>query len=93
MDTVDSAPGVIPLSMRLFQGAHIPDVAAKFDNAPGRTSTPAASQPIVGHPLTLSMSLSNRLLQALIVESRALTRQISELTDRRTVLDVVIHDL
>uniref|UniRef100_A0A9I9E7Q9 Flocculation protein FLO11-like n=1 Tax=Cucumis melo TaxID=3656 RepID=A0A9I9E7Q9_CUCME len=45
LDTVGSAPRVIPLSMRLFQGAHFPDVAAEFDNAPGGTSTPAASQP------------------------------------------------
>ncbi|KAA0058506.1 flocculation protein FLO11-like [Cucumis melo var. makuwa] len=81
------------LSMRLFQGAHFPNVAAEFDNAPGGTSTSAASQPAVGHPMTLSVSLANRLLQALIDESRALTRQISELTDRRTVLDAVICDL
>ncbi|KAA0060048.1 flocculation protein FLO11-like [Cucumis melo var. makuwa] len=73
LDTVGSAPRVIPLSMRLFQGAHIPDVAAEFDNALSEISTPAASQPAVGHSLTLSVSLVNRLLQALIVESRALT--------------------
>ncbi|KAA0038408.1 flocculation protein FLO11-like [Cucumis melo var. makuwa] len=93
LDTVGSAPQVIPLTLRLFQGAHFPDVAVEFDNAPGGTSTPAASQPAVGHPVTLSISLANRLLQALIVESRALTRQISELTDHRTVLDAVIGDL
>ncbi|KAA0040706.1 flocculation protein FLO11-like [Cucumis melo var. makuwa] len=93
LDTVGSAPRVIPLSMRLFQGAHIPDVVSEFDNAPGGTSTPAASQSAVGHPLTLSMSLANRLLQALIVKSCVLTRQISELTDRRTMLDDVICDL
>ncbi|XP_050938794.1 uncharacterized protein LOC103485731 [Cucumis melo] len=93
LDTVGSAPRVIPLSMHLFQGAHFPDVAAEFDNAPGGTSTPAASQPAVGHPVTLSVSLANRLLQALIAESRALTCQISELTDRRTVLDAIIRDL
>uniref|UniRef100_A0A1S4E0U5 Putative plant transposon protein domain-containing protein n=1 Tax=Cucumis melo TaxID=3656 RepID=A0A1S4E0U5_CUCME len=80
LDIVGSAPRVISLSMRLFQGAHFPDVAAEFDNAPGKTST-------------LCVSLANRLLQALIAESRALTRQISELTDRCTVLDVVICDL
>ncbi|KAA0042431.1 flocculation protein FLO11-like [Cucumis melo var. makuwa] len=80
LDIVGSAPRVIPLSMRLFQGAHFPDVAAEFDNAPGKTST-------------LSVSLANRLLQALIAESRALTRQISELTDCCTVLDAVIRDL
>ncbi|TYJ96982.1 flocculation protein FLO11-like [Cucumis melo var. makuwa] len=93
LDTVGSVPQVIPLTLRLFQGAHFPDVAVEFDNAPGGTSTPAASQPAVGHPVTLSVSLANRLLQALIVESRALTRQISELTDHRTVLDAVIGDL
>ncbi|KAA0059224.1 flocculation protein FLO11-like [Cucumis melo var. makuwa] len=53
LDTVGSAPRVIPLNMRLFQGAHFPDVAAEFDNAQGGTSTPAASQPTVGHPVTL----------------------------------------
>ena len=79
--------------MHLFQGSHVPDVAAEFDNAQGGTSTTAATHPTVGHPLTLTVSLANRLLQALIVESRSLTRQISELTDRRTVLDVVICDL
>uniref|UniRef100_A0A9I9EG38 Putative plant transposon protein domain-containing protein n=1 Tax=Cucumis melo TaxID=3656 RepID=A0A9I9EG38_CUCME len=57
LDTVGSAPRVIPLSMRLFQGAHIPDVAAEFDNALSEISTPAASQPAVGHSLTLSVSL------------------------------------
>ncbi|KAA0048720.1 flocculation protein FLO11-like [Cucumis melo var. makuwa] len=93
LDTVGSAPRVIPLSMCLFQGAHIPDVAVEFDNAPGGTSTPAALQPAVGHPLTLSVSLANRLLQTLIAESRALTRKISELTDRHTVLDAAIRGL
>ncbi|KAA0047403.1 flocculation protein FLO11-like [Cucumis melo var. makuwa] len=93
LDTVGSTPWVIPLSMRLFQGAHFLDVAVEFDNTPGETSTPAVSQPAVGHPVTLSVSLANRLPQALIAESRALTRQISELTDRRTVLDPVISDL
>ncbi|XP_050935072.1 uncharacterized protein LOC103498446 [Cucumis melo] len=93
LDIVGSAPRVIPLSMHLFQGTHFQDVATEFDNAPGGTSTPAASQPAVDHPVTLSVSLANRLLQALIAESRALTRQISELTDRRIVLDAVIHDL
>ncbi|TYK21889.1 flocculation protein FLO11-like [Cucumis melo var. makuwa] len=58
----------------LVSRAHIPDVAAEFDNALSEISTPAASQPAVGHSLTLSVSLVNRLLQALIVESRALTR-------------------
>uniref|UniRef100_A0A1S3BD19 Putative plant transposon protein domain-containing protein n=1 Tax=Cucumis melo TaxID=3656 RepID=A0A1S3BD19_CUCME len=81
LDTVGTSPRVIPLSMHLFQGAHIPDVAAEFDNAPGGTSTPAPSQPTIGHPLTLSVSLANHLLQALIVKSRVLTHQISELTD------------
>ncbi|XP_008452370.2 uncharacterized protein LOC103493432 [Cucumis melo] len=93
LNTIGSAPRVIPLSMCLFQGAHIPDVAAEFDNAPSKTSTHVASQPSVGHPLTLCVSLANRLLQALIAESRALTHQISELSDRRTVLDAVIRDL
>ncbi|KAA0025424.1 uncharacterized protein E5676_scaffold68G00600 [Cucumis melo var. makuwa] len=93
LNTVGSAPRVIPLNMRLFQGAHIPNVASEFDNAASKTSNPAASQPAVGHALTLSVSLANRLFQALIVESRALTHQISELSDRRTVLDAVIRDL
>ncbi|KAA0059938.1 flocculation protein FLO11-like [Cucumis melo var. makuwa] len=93
LDIVGSAPQVIPLSMRLFQGTHFPDVAVEFDNALGGTSTSAASQPAVGHPVTLSVSLANRLLQALIAESHALTHQINELTNRRTVLDAVIRDL
>ena len=79
--------------MHLFQGTHFPNVATEFDNALGGTSTPAALQPAVDHPVTLSVSLANRLLQALIAESRALTRQISELTDRRIVLDAIIRDL
>ncbi|TYK06508.1 flocculation protein FLO11-like [Cucumis melo var. makuwa] len=93
LDIVGSAPRVIPLSMHLFQGTHFPNVATEFDNALGGTSTPAALQPAVDHPVTLSVSLANRLLQALIAESRALTRQISELTDRRIVLDAIIRDL
>ncbi|KAA0053951.1 flocculation protein FLO11-like [Cucumis melo var. makuwa] len=55
-------PRVIPFSMHLFQGAHIPDVATKFDNDPDGTSTPAASHSAVGHPHTLSVSLANRML-------------------------------
>ncbi|KAA0055023.1 flocculation protein FLO11-like [Cucumis melo var. makuwa] len=92
LDTVGTASRLIPLNMRLFQGSHIPDVAAAFENAPGGTSVVAATNPTIGQPLILFVSLANRLLQALMAESCSLTHQISELFDRRTVLDVVLRD-
>ncbi|KAA0065488.1 putative gag-pol polyprotein [Cucumis melo var. makuwa] len=92
LDTVGTTPRIIPVSMRLFQGFHIPDVAAKFESAPGGTRAAIATYPTIGQPLVLSVPLANWLLQALMAESRSLTRQISELSDRQTVLDVVLRD-
>lgn len=79
--------------MRLFQGSHIPDVAAEFDNAPGRIKSAAAMHSTVGQSLVLFILLANLLLQALMAESRSLTRHISELFDRRTMLDAILCDL
>ncbi|TYK16303.1 gag-pol polyprotein [Cucumis melo var. makuwa] len=93
LDTIGTGPRVIPLKMHLFQGSYIPDIVVEFDNAPGGTSIAATTHPTVSHPLTLSVSLVNLLLQALIAESCSLTRQISDLTDRRTILDAVLHGL
>ncbi|TYK07923.1 flocculation protein FLO11-like [Cucumis melo var. makuwa] len=59
---------------------------------PSRTRSPTPN-PIVDQPLVLSVSLANRLLHALVAESRSLTRQISEFFDKRTALDAVLRDL
>ncbi|KAA0050418.1 putative gag-pol polyprotein [Cucumis melo var. makuwa] len=75
-----------------IDGSHIPDVAAAFENAPRGTSSVAATNLTIGQPLVLFVSLANRLLQALMAESRSLTCQIRELSDRRTVLDAVLRD-
>ncbi|KAA0068159.1 flocculation protein FLO11-like [Cucumis melo var. makuwa] len=64
----------------------------EFDNVPGGTRT-IATNPTVGQLLVLSVLLANFLLQALIIESHSLTRQISGLSDRQTTLDVVLRDL
>ncbi|TYK07258.1 flocculation protein FLO11-like [Cucumis melo var. makuwa] len=93
LDVVGTTLRIIPLSVRLFKGFHIPDVVAEFINAPGRTRAAAATHSTVGQPLVLFISLSNRLLQALMAESRSHTRHISKLSDRRTVLDAVLRDL
>ncbi|KAA0039070.1 flocculation protein FLO11-like [Cucumis melo var. makuwa] len=77
----------------LFQGSHIPDVAVEFDNAPGQIKSAAATHSTVGQSLVLFILLANLLLQALMVESRSLTRHISELFDRRTMLDAILCDL
>ena len=78
--------------MRLFQGSHIPDIVAEFDQVSRGTRSPT-SNPTVDQPLVLSVSLANRLLHALVAESRSLTRQISEFFDKRTALDAVLRDL
>ncbi|KAA0067426.1 flocculation protein FLO11-like [Cucumis melo var. makuwa] len=72
--------------MRLFQGFHSPNISVEFEYAPGGTKT-NATNPTVGQSLVLPFSLANHLLQALMAESRSLTRQISVLSDRWTVLD------
>ncbi|KAA0050531.1 flocculation protein FLO11-like [Cucumis melo var. makuwa] len=78
--------------MRLFQGSHIPDVAAEFENAPGGTRAAASTNPTVRQPLVLYVPLASRLLQALMAESHSLTRQINDLSNRRTMLDAVLRD-
>lgn len=92
LDTIGTAPRVLPLTMRLFQGSHIPDISDEFENAPRGTKTNAIN-PTIGQPLVLSVPLVNHLLQASMAESRSLTRQISDLSDRQTVLDTVLRDL
>ncbi|KAA0036116.1 flocculation protein FLO11-like [Cucumis melo var. makuwa] len=62
-------------------------------NIVGITLAPFATSPTVGQPLVLSVVLANRLLQALVAESHSLTRQISELSTRRIVLENILCDL
>ncbi|KAA0067619.1 envelope-like protein [Cucumis melo var. makuwa] len=92
LDTIGTTPRVISLSMRLFQVSHVLDIAAEFENVPRGTKT-TTPNPTVGQSLVLSVPVANCLLQALLAEFRSLTRQISDLSDRRTALDAVLRDL
>ncbi|KAA0043382.1 gag-pol polyprotein [Cucumis melo var. makuwa] len=74
IDVVGTAPIVICLSMFLFQGSHIPDVSAEFDNASSDSRASSAVSPTVGQPLVLSVTC----VHALMVESLSLTGQISK---------------
>ncbi|KAL0537535.1 hypothetical protein IC582_026513 [Cucumis melo] len=77
-------PKVIFFSMRLFQGSHVSDVHAYFCASSKGFPSSSAEGPVVGHYLVLPATLVNRMFQALIDESRFLTHQISELSDRRS---------
>ncbi|KAA0058968.1 flocculation protein FLO11-like [Cucumis melo var. makuwa] len=61
--------------MLLFQGSHVLDIAAEFKTMRGGTRTPTPNS-TVGQSLVLSVPLGNRLLQALLAESRSLTARL-----------------
>ncbi|KAA0046160.1 flocculation protein FLO11-like [Cucumis melo var. makuwa] len=73
IDVVGTAPFVIYLNMRLFQGSHISDVSVEFDTVSGDSRASAAVSLTIGQPLVLSVVC----VQALMVESLSLTGQIT----------------